>query len=406
MQKFTERGSVMNDLLKAALEFSDRGWNVFPLVPASKSFYKGLEWGKEATANKTMIRQWWNEKEERNIGIATGRRSNLVVLDIDPRHGGDESLRKLRKEHGTHPPTLTSNTGSGGRHFYYEHPGAGVKIKSAANVFGDGFPGVDVRGDGGMVIAPPSVHENGVLYEFEHSRAPLRPCPQWLVDQVGSDIETIQRHSVVSDVSTISTVSMSIEEGIQRTLPEVEGQRHSCIFALARVLKGMPDYAHQSAIALMPVVKRWHTQALPAIGTKPFEETFMDFKEGWSKVKFAAGCHPIDQAVECAKASDDPPECDLMPSEQGRLIVKVARELQRTAGDAPFYLSGAKAASVIDHTDSRVGWSILKFAEDVGILHMVSKGATYTKGKRAKATRWRYLMPIEPVVSKEGPQNE
>lgn len=124
---------------------------------------------KSATRDPDAIRALWGP-EPWNIGIATGAVSGVVVVDSDPRHGGDLSALNL-------PPTLTARTGSGGLHLFFAHPGGRVP-NSASRL----APGVDVRGDGGYVVAPPSNHASGGVYAWEEPLQPLAPCPPEVVE--------------------------------------------------------------------------------------------------------------------------------------------------------------------------------------------------------------------------------
>ena len=92
---------------------------------------------------------WFSEWSEAGIGIVTGAVSGLVVLDIDPRHGGDGSLGRLEQHYERLPATVECRSGGGGRHLYFAHPGGLVRNKVGL------APGVDLRGDGGYVVAPP-----------------------------------------------------------------------------------------------------------------------------------------------------------------------------------------------------------------------------------------------------------
>jgi len=80
----------------------------------------------------------------------------LIAIDIDPRHGGKESLQELIKKNGMFPKTLTSNTGGGGYHPFFKEPS--IKIANRTNI----LPGIDIRGEGGYVVAPPSFHQSGM----------------------------------------------------------------------------------------------------------------------------------------------------------------------------------------------------------------------------------------------------
>lgn len=130
-----------------------------------------------ATADE--VRDWFRRWPDANIGIVTGRISGLVVLDVDPRHFGDDSLSDFERAYGPVPDTVEAITGSGGRHIYFAYPGRVVRNAVAF------APGLDLRGDGGVVVAPPSVHATGRRYEWEVSHDPdmvhLAPMPRWLV---------------------------------------------------------------------------------------------------------------------------------------------------------------------------------------------------------------------------------
>ena len=136
---------------------------------------------KNATVRKDWINAWWDKWPWANVGIVTGSVSGIVVVDIDPRHGGNDALDDLFVKHGAFPETAEVMTGGGGRHFYFKHPG--VEIRNSASKVG---AGIDVRGDGGYVLAPPSAHISGGKYEWEASSEPesvgLAPMPQWLID--------------------------------------------------------------------------------------------------------------------------------------------------------------------------------------------------------------------------------
>ena len=118
-----------------------------------------------------------------NIGIVTGIVSRLVVLDIDPRHDGDDALILLQRKHGPLPHTVEALTGGGGRHVYFLHPGKPMHNKVGL------VAGIDLRADGGLVVAPPSVHPSGRFYAWEHhpDATALAVMPLWLQSLVAND---------------------------------------------------------------------------------------------------------------------------------------------------------------------------------------------------------------------------
>jgi putative DNA primase/helicase len=136
-------------------------------------------WPAQATADPNVITRWWRRQPEANIGIATG--AGLLVLDVDATHDGFESLALLEDTYGALPDTPAVLTGSGGRHIYFRLP-EGVTVRNSAGKLG---PGLDVRGDGGYVVAPPSTHPNGQRYEWLEGQSPddlpLASAPDWLL---------------------------------------------------------------------------------------------------------------------------------------------------------------------------------------------------------------------------------
>ncbi len=138
-------------------------------------------WQERATADPVAIEEfWWNHKGA-NVAIATGVGSGIFVLDIDVRNGGGDSLDTLIYQHGRMPDTLEAVTGSRGRHFYFQHPGGTV-----SNMVGL-LPGIDVRGDGGLVVAPPSIHVSGQHYFWDGMdglASEIAAAPTWLLDMI------------------------------------------------------------------------------------------------------------------------------------------------------------------------------------------------------------------------------
>lgn len=186
--------SATDELLTCALQYAQRGWLVLPLHTPEKDgqcscgknacssvgkhprTQNGM---KDATTNIGTIRYWWQKWPYANVGIATGLKPGIVVIDIDYNHGGDDSLAGLLRTHGPLPETWESLTGGGGRHIFFKHPGGVVKNKVGL------APGIDVRGDGGYIVAPPSVHASGRTYTWELSatpgEVPLADIPPWLL---------------------------------------------------------------------------------------------------------------------------------------------------------------------------------------------------------------------------------
>ncbi|MFK7824762.1 MAG: DUF3987 domain-containing protein [Oligoflexales bacterium] len=167
---------------------------------------------KNASAGPKEILAWWTKYPQANIGILTGQESGLVVLDIDPRHRGEESLNALEEKYGRLPETLKVRTGGDGWHYYFLHPGS--KVPNRANLRN----GVDIRGDGGYVVAPPSIHASFSSYDWVESETTIAPIPAWL-------LELIQKKQ--GKAKELEHHSPSFHEG----------RRNSSLFSLAGFLK-------------------------------------------------------------------------------------------------------------------------------------------------------------------------
>lgn len=134
---------------------------------------------KDASTDETVIRDWFTRWPDANLGILTGGASGIVVLDVDPRHGGDKSLMELERRYDAMPQTLLALTGGGGRHICFQHPG-----ELTRNSVGKLGPGLDVRADGGYIVVAPSRHASGRPYRWQGDANPvtteLAPLPEWL----------------------------------------------------------------------------------------------------------------------------------------------------------------------------------------------------------------------------------
>ena len=168
----------MAGTLEAALDYARRGWSVIPVRPRDKRPLLPWEAHQHRRADPAQVRRWFARWPAANVAVVTGAVSGLVVLDVDPAHGGEESLAALARRHGGLPATVEARTGGGGRHLYFRHPGGLVRNRVGL------APGLDLRGDGGYVVAPPSRHPRGGAYRWRAGRSPgdlpLAPLPAWL----------------------------------------------------------------------------------------------------------------------------------------------------------------------------------------------------------------------------------
>ena len=249
---------VLPTNLVCAKAYARRGWAVFPIHsprgggvcscgdPSCRSPGKhprtatGL---KEATTDIGKIQTWWDTWPDANIGVVTGRTEGaaLLCVDIDPRHGGNDTLNALELTHGILPPHLIARTGGGGSHHIFTIPD-GERIRSGSGKLG---PGVDVKGEGGYFIAAPSLHVSGSRYEWVNldpilGNKEYRPednlPPTWLLELLGNG-----RPSAPGAPSTSpSPIPDKITEGV----------RNDTLFRLAAALraKGLGKEAIQAAL--------------------------------------------------------------------------------------------------------------------------------------------------------------
>ncbi|MEP7125056.1 MAG: bifunctional DNA primase/polymerase [Byssovorax sp.] len=188
---------MREQLLKHALAYATRGWPVVPLYwptsiapqvccacgssscrvgkhPIGRLVPHGL---KDASLDAARITAWWTAAPLANVGIVLGEAARMFALDIDPRNGGDRTLAELIA--AGLPDTLHAFTGGGGEHFFFAWPGR--RVACSAGALG---PGVDVKGDGGYIVAPPSLHASGQRYAWDLFEAVPVAAPRWLLDRV------------------------------------------------------------------------------------------------------------------------------------------------------------------------------------------------------------------------------
>lgn len=228
--------------LDAALSYAERGWYCFPLhTPKENGICDCRKQcsspGKHprtmngllgASIDEETIRYWWGMWPQANIGIATGAKSGLVVLDIDQGHGGRESMKALVEKHGLFPERIFQRTGGGGFHVLFNHPGVRIGNIQSSDKLGRG---IDVRGDGGYIVAAPSLHESGKRYEWGTDYDQLPDMPNWLIEILRKSEPSVQ-YSSIADIpsGTRNNTLTSIAGALRR-----KGLSEGAIFAALKV---------------------------------------------------------------------------------------------------------------------------------------------------------------------------
>jgi hypothetical protein len=168
-----------NALGDMALAYAKRGLHVFPCQPRGKvpACARGVS---DATTDHNLIAKWWDAIPDCNIGAACGEKSGIFVVAIDAGEA-EAALAQLEKLHGALPPTVESITPRG-RHAFFSWPDRVVK-NSASKV----GPNIDVRGQGGYVLVPPSIHPSGRPYAWSVDSASIfAAAPDWLLDLIAA----------------------------------------------------------------------------------------------------------------------------------------------------------------------------------------------------------------------------
>jgi hypothetical protein len=200
--------SANNAMLQAALSYVAQGFKVFP-VKLDKTPYTphGL---KDATQLQVRVREFWTQWPDAGIGLVT---DGFLVPDFDQKSGGLESKASIEAKYGTLPRTRTHRTGGGGLHYIYRNPN-GTNIRNTVAL--GGYQGVDLRANGGYIIAPPSQHESGNQYEIIDA-AEIARAPAWLLE--------LATRRVIAPAATTSPGSIKHGERNYRLFKLASGMR-------------------------------------------------------------------------------------------------------------------------------------------------------------------------------------
>lgn len=403
---------MSNHVLAAALEYHALGLGIIPMKPRLK--LPGVKtWQNYQTerATEATIRRWF-QNGQNNLAVVLGTvSSGLISRDFDELQAYLDWADKFPQLSEELPTVETSR----GRHVY-----ATANIEELHQRFGKSIITMndgELRA-GGLCVLPPSVHPSGAIYRWRNPM--LRLPPMVDIVEVGfipcniEDRERIeyredqedQEDRDTQDTERLKTFSGSgvcfqasdfapevleqVKLAIRRTLPTGKAQRHRLTFELCRELKAIPAIADAQPIQLAGIVRAWWERAKEH-SQSPYEEHFFDFAEGWAKVKFPKGTEPMTQIMERAIAGPLPEAAEQFEQEPLRLLVAVCRELQRAAGEGPFYLSSRTAGRLlgVDHTTAH-RW--LHGLKNMGILALVEAGSQNPKDR--KASRFRYLPAI------------
>lgn len=213
---------MSNRLLKFALHYASQGIPVLPLqsvsFPGGKPQCSCRSWrtcedaGKhprtrngvlDATTDEKQILNWWSNYPNANIGIATGKKSGIFVLDVDIKHGGQFHLAELQDSYGDIGGTLTARTGSGGWHYFFKYL-AGLTVRCSSSEIA---PGLDIKGENGYVVAYPSLHKSGKIYDWHGTKTPILDAPDWLIYLIAKADEKNQTETLNGQIKQTADVN-------------------------------------------------------------------------------------------------------------------------------------------------------------------------------------------------------
>ncbi len=212
----------MSNMMEAGLSYIAHGFNVFPVKPDKKPLTAhGL---KDATQTQAGVREYWTRWPEAGIALGT---DGFIVLDFDTKNGGLENKSAIEAKYGSLPRTRTHRTGGGGEHWIYRNPN-GTDVRNTVALAD--YRGVDLRANGGYIVAPPSMHESGTRYEVLDD-SEIAPAPTWLVELATKRITKAQHTA-------------------PERQPIPEGQRNSTLTSLAGTMRrrGMSQEAIEAAL--------------------------------------------------------------------------------------------------------------------------------------------------------------
>ncbi|MFC1772647.1 DUF3987 domain-containing protein [Pseudomonadota bacterium] len=282
--------------LNAALALAGKGKPIFPCNNRKQPIIKtGF---KAATADSGQVTTWWSQCPDALIGMPTGACSGTVVLDVDNKDGrhGDETLFQLQREYGQLPNTVEVLTPSGGRHLYFTHPGE--TVKNSVDSLGIGL---DIRGDGGYVIVPPS-RIDGRGYEWEASSPnTLADMPEWLLDLIRPPKET--KSQTFDRKSALDGVP--------------EGQRDDTLYRYACGLQAKGNTQAEAEALVKQAAAACEPPFDEAIVLEKVERVYQQYGNEWPDII------PLPERGDMGEAQ--PYRLDLLPSAIQKAAGEVAR---------------------------------------------------------------------------------
>jgi hypothetical protein len=334
-------------------------------------------WPANASDDPAKHSAWLHHFPTCNIGVATGAASGLIALDVDPDKGGDESLAALIARHGPLPRTAEQRTGSGGRHYLFQHPG--FPVTNSAGKLG---PGLDIRGDGGQIVLSPSRSGTGsyswILAPWD---VPLAPLPPWLFAELrrapalSAPLERGHFPPATEDILDAARSAL-LEHG-----PAIDGKGGGLhAFQAGAIL--LHDFALSEDEA-WPLMLEWNQTCVPPWGEHEIDDLRAKFEHGHKYGKKPFGCRRELNVVDAAwkkvadwEASGADRETMLPMVEAVRALLgttsddlhreMIRKELQRATGVSARALRVPVPLSPLKRGQIRVGTDMHRVVDEAG----------------------------------------
>ena len=342
---------MASDILKAAISYAGLGLSVIPVNPSTKTPFVSWRNHQAERAELSTIRSWWQQFPEAGVGIVTGPVSDLLVVDIDTK---DRQVLE-----GRHLPVTPIAATPRGEHRYFRYP-RGSRIPSSVNL----LPSVDMRADGGYVIAPPSQNGDRKKYQWvdglSFDEVPLADCPEWLL-ALGQYSPVVQNGGGVH--SNNITMYPKGDAPITGTILEALTSQPTFIEAAALILR-IPSQAATKMGQPFPCVLPGHDEAKPSAslycmpdGKVMYRDWHERSGQAWYSLAevYASQCYgtvrkltPPEQATWCIRLLEEtgfvePVEVDLplLPASARRADKLVYEGFKRLLGCRWLHTPGA-----------------------------------------------------------------
>ena len=219
---------------------------------------------KDGSKDLERVAKAFKQRPQSNIAIVTGKESGIIVLDVDPRHGGDQTLAALEAEHGELPLTPRAATGGGGTHYVFSHPGE--TLGNRINM----LPGLDVRGDGGYIIAAPSIHAEGRQYAWQEGSAPWEipaaEIPAWLLAIMRKPAAKEALRTAPASTTALAELIKWANNYAAKAQGANQGGRNAAAFNLAgHLFAGICEGERLTVDQVYPIMAAWNLKNSPPV---------------------------------------------------------------------------------------------------------------------------------------------